>query len=93
LANQSFALHRVNAKLFGNAYARHRTIRLATYAVQESTAQSGLHTHLPNNKSVEVSWSWTIGQGVKVSNTALSGAGEFFFQAHFARDIAKVVRE
>lgn len=40
------ALHRVNTKLFGTAYTRKRTIRLATYAVQERTELSGLHTHL-----------------------------------------------
>ena len=39
-------LHRVNAKLFGNAYSRRKTVRLATYAVQEQTERSGLHTHM-----------------------------------------------
>lgn len=42
----SETLHRVNSRLFGNAYGRRRQVRLATYAVQERTYLMGLHTHL-----------------------------------------------
>lgn len=38
--------HRLNRRLFGTAYSRHRRVRLATYAVQELNFNQGLHTHL-----------------------------------------------
>lgn len=39
-------LHKVNAKLFGTHYSRHKRVRLATYAVQERSYADGLHAHL-----------------------------------------------
>ena len=39
-------LHRVNGKLFGTHYSRHKAVRLAVYAVQERSLDEGLHTHL-----------------------------------------------
>lgn len=42
----SDCLHRVNTALFGTAYRRRREVYLATYAVQESNFEQGLHTHM-----------------------------------------------
>lgn len=39
-------LHRLNTRLFGTSYSRHRRVQLATYAVQERSYSDGLHTHL-----------------------------------------------
>ncbi len=39
-------LHKVNAKLFGNHYSRKKSVRLATFTVQERTLAEGLHSHL-----------------------------------------------
>jgi hypothetical protein len=44
--NVGWALHKTNKAFFGNQYRRGRTTFLATYAVQERTANDGLHTHL-----------------------------------------------
>lgn len=42
----SDTLHRVNKALFGNPYTRHRRVSLGTYAVQETTINQGIHSHI-----------------------------------------------
>jgi len=42
----SDTLHRVNKKLFGNPYSRHGRVCLGTYAVQETTIDLGIHSHV-----------------------------------------------
>lgn len=44
--NVGWALHQTNKAFFGTHYRRRRTVFLATYAVQERSANDGLHTHL-----------------------------------------------